>query len=158
MAQMSFSLVTTITAPPAQIRQTLADFRDLGRFHPLILKVVEIAPDVSTFGTPRQRFQVTDRMHIGPTAVKFTYLATKTDAPDGSLYCEAFQSPGIHLISVYTFATVGDQTAVEERTTVQASPLLLRYVKRQAQQAHQVTMAKMKAYLETPLVLHEPSM
>ncbi len=148
MAQTSFSLATTITAPPELIRQMLADFRDLGRFHPLIVGVAEIEPDTSSFGTPRHRFQVTDRMRVGPSLVKFTYLATKTDAPDGSLYCEAFQSPGIHLMSTYTFTAEGGHTTVTERTTVEGTALLLGYVKRQAQEAHRVTLTKIKTYLE----------
>ncbi len=148
MAHVAFALTATIAAPPAQIRPLIAEFQDLGRFHPFIIGVKEVAPDTSSFGTPRRRFRVTDRMRAGPLLLRFTYLATATDAPDGTLVGEAYQSPGIHLISRYTFTAEGDQTHIEEQCTITAPGPLIKYVQRQAYAAHAQTFQRIKQFLE----------
>jgi hypothetical protein len=148
MAHVAFTLTTTIAASPEQIRPLIAEIQDLGRFHPLISGVKEVAPDTSSFGTPRRRFRVTDRMRAGPLLLRFTYLATMTDAPDGTLVGEAFQPPGIHLISRYTLMPEDSQTRVEEHCTIAAPRLLAGFVQRQAYAAHAQTFQQIKQYLE----------
>jgi hypothetical protein len=148
MAHTAFTLTSFIAAPPEQIRDLIAAIDKLDAYHPLIIGVSEIAPDTSPLGTPRRRFQVTDRMQMGPVRLKFTYLATETQPGDGSLLCEAFQSPGVHLTIRYQFHAEGEQTRIDEQCDIDA-PLLLRgIVRQQARDAHRQTMAEIKRYLE----------
>jgi carbon monoxide dehydrogenase subunit G len=152
MAHTSFTLTSSIAAPPEQIRDLIAGIEHLTAYHPLIIGVKEIASDTSAFGTPRRRFEVTDRLPLGPLRLRFTYLATSTLPGDGSLYCEAFQSPGVHLIIRYQFHPEGEQTRIDEQCDIDA-PLLLRgFVRRQARNAHRQTMAEIKRFLE-----HQPA-
>jgi hypothetical protein len=150
MAQTAFDQQLTIAAPAAAIRERIAAIDQIGQFHPLIISVAEIAPDVSAFGTPRRNYRVTDRMPLGPLRLRFTYLATATSPDDTSLHCEAFQSPGVHLVITYRFVPDGTATRVEEHCAITAPRLLLGTVRRQAQAAHRATLAHIKTTLEAP--------
>lgn len=148
MAQAQFDQSVTIAAPPERILALIAAISELGTYHPLIVGVVEDPPDTSAFGTPRRNYRVTDRLPVGPFRTRFTYRATVTTTPDGRLYTEAFQSPGVHLITWYECAATGEATRLMEHCTVQAARLLLGFVRRQAQAAHGVMLQQMQAHLE----------
>lgn len=151
MAHTAFTLTSFITAPPEQIRELMAAFERIGGYHPLIIGVKEIASDTTPSGLPRRRYEVTDRLPLGPLRLRFTYLATSVLANDGSLECEAFQSPGVHLTIHYQFQAEGEQTRIDEQCDIDA-PLMLRgFVRRQARDAHRQTMAELKQFLE-----HQP--
>lgn len=149
MARASFALTTLIAAPPERVKNLIATIPDLGKYHPMIIGVKEIAADTSATGQPRSRYRVTDRMRVGPFRTRFTYLATVIDASTTQLVTEAFQSPGVHLSMIYDFLAEGDQTRVEERCQIDAPRLLRGTVLRQAKAAHTTMMAEIKRYLES---------
>ena len=148
MARADFTLTTFIRAKPERVKNLMAAFEDLGKYHPMILGVTEIAADVAPSGLSRRRYQVTDRVQMGLLRTKIRYLATVTSPAVERLFCEAFQSPGVHLMITYDFWEMGDQTRIEEHCVIEAPWLLRGIVRRQAMAAHAVTMAQIKHYLE----------
>ena len=149
MARADFALTTLITAKPEQVKNLIADIEHIGKYHPMIIGVKEIAADRDSAGLPRRRYRVTDRMQMGLLRTKFTYLATTTSPSAERLYCEAFQSPGVHLIITYDFFGEGDQTRIEEQCVIEAPWALRGVVLRQAKAAHAQTMMQIKRYLES---------
>lgn len=150
MARASFTQSTMILAPPERVRHMLVALEEMDSFHPLIINIREDVPDTSSFGTPRRRFHISDRLRFGPIITTITYVATTTIAPDGHVDTEAFQQPGVYLHTIYYLRDEAGQTTVEEQCEIKAPWLLRGYVRRQAQNAHREMLAEMKRYLEAP--------
>lgn len=153
MARVLFTQSLTMAAPIDTIKSHFLDMSDLTLYHPLIVGITEIDPDTSIFGTPRRRFTVTDRMRVAGINTRFSYLATSTLDDEGQPYCEAFQSPGIHLAIRYRCTTQDDgQVEVMESCTVEAPAPLVRYISRQAQMAHKAMLERIKVAVESAVI------
>lgn len=148
MAQDTFDLEVFIGAAPDVVLAHLASFEHHDVIHPMIVAVRELKPEATPEGRTRRRYSITDRMRLGPFRLRFTYLAIMQVGDDGDLVSDAFQFPRVHLHNVTSCRPEGAGTWMRERVMVEAPRPLLRFVVRQARNAHCEMLANLKALLE----------
>ncbi len=123
---------------------------DLDHYVPLHPLIESIRPLPARPEQPRaRRYRVVDQIPLGPFRMRAVYTASLEPISDHEVHGEAWQSPGIHLLTVYHLGDRGEGTRLLERVTLEAPFGLRRFVHRQARESHGVTLEKMKVLLES---------
>ena len=146
MAPARFEHETEIAVPRATLHAFLCDLDNYVPLHPLIesIRALPARPE-----RPRaRRYRVVDQIPVGPFRMRTVYTAELEPISDYEVRGEAWQSPGIHLLTVYQLEERGPATRLREQVTLRAPFGLRRFVHRQARDSHGVTLEKMKALLE----------
>jgi hypothetical protein len=108
-----------------QIHLNLARVRFLGERH-------------GADGVTRRVYRNSERVRLGPLRVMVTNTATSYLDTGGVVVGEAFQWPGVHVMTRSKCVSRGDDaTLVEEVLTVEAPGLLMATVFAQARRAHE---------------------
>ncbi|HLL53479.1 MAG TPA: hypothetical protein VK447_08040, partial [Myxococcaceae bacterium] len=116
--------------------------------HPLVVAVREVRSAPGDVPGSR-RYRITDRMKLGPFAVRFNYAAVVSlDVASGTVSSEAFQFPAIHLRNTTRCRPEGTGTRLEEHVEIDAPGPLLRFVREQARRAHEHMLYALKELLE----------
>ncbi|HBX70064.1 MAG TPA: hypothetical protein DEH25_11985 [Chloroflexi bacterium] len=139
-----FETEVWIDADPVDVRNFLADLSHHDQIHPLIVQVEELTPPEVDF----RRYQITDRVPVGPFTMKAVYEADIRISPAGDVISEARQSPGIRLQNVTQCIPSNGGTRLVEKVTVSAPRLLLGFVTQQAQESHEGMFSRLKIWLE----------
>ena len=134
MREPDFVLEIEIAVPRARLHAFLSDLHNYVPLHPLIESIEEIAR-LDTLPNAR-RYRVVDRIPVGPFRLRTVYVAALDPVSEDEVRGYAWQSPGIHLETVYALTDLGESTRLEERVFVSAPPGLRGFVKRQACSAH----------------------
>ena len=146
MAPARFEHEIEIGVPRATLHAFLCDLDNYVPLHPLIesIRALPARPE-----RPRaRRYRVVDQIPVGPFRMRTVYTAELEPVSDHEVHGEAWQSPGIHLLTVYQLEARGPATCLREQVTLRAPLGLRRFVHRQARDSHGVTLEKMKALLE----------
>ena len=146
MAPARFEHEIEIAVPRATLHAFLCDLDNYVPLHPLIesIRALPARPE-----RPRaRRYRVVDQIPVGPFRMRTVYTAALEPISDHEVQGEAWQSPGIHLLTVYQLEERGPATRLREQVTLRAPFGLRRFVHRQARDSHGVTLEKMKALLE----------
>ena len=133
--------------PRAVLHAFLCDLDNYVPLHPLIesIRALPARPE-----RPRaRRYRVVDQIPVGPVRMRTAYTAELEPVSDHEVRGEAWQSPGVHLVTRYQLEDRGPATRLREQVTLEAPFGLRRFVQRQARSAHRVTLQKMKALLES---------
>jgi Polyketide cyclase / dehydrase and lipid transport len=149
MARAAFTQSIHIAAAPDAVKASLADYSHHNVIHPMIVSVQTLDPATTPEGRPLRRYNITDRVRMGPFTFGITYLATISEAADGALVSAAYQQPRVHLHNVTHCLPEGDGTHVEEQIDIEAPGLLIGYVLKQARQAHSRMLANLKTMPES---------
>ncbi len=146
MAPARFEHEIEIAVPRAALHAFLCDLENYVPLHPLIESIRELPADPER---PRaRRYRVVDRIPVGPIRMRTAYTAALEPISDHEVHGEAWQSPGIHLLTVYALHVVPGGTRLVEQVRVDAPRWMRHFVERQARSSHRVTLEKMKAHLE----------
>ena len=145
MAEKTFSNEIFINAQAARVLDFLEDLMDHDKIHPLIVSVEELDVAEEQF----RRYQITDRVPMGPFTIKAVYEADIWRTDDGELKSIARQSPGVVLHNTTTATPENDGTLLREVVSVKAPFLLQNFTYRQAKESHQKMFERLKAVLES---------
>lgn len=146
MAPNRFEHTVEIAVPRAALHAFLCDLDNYVPLHPLIesIRALPARPE-----RPRaRRYRVVDQIPVGPFRMRTAYTAELEPVSDHEVRGEAWQSPGVHLVTRYQLEERGKVTRLHEQVTLEAPFGLRRFVLRQARESHGVTLEKMKALLE----------
>lgn len=148
MARSEFEHEFEIAAPRARLHAFLCDLHNLRALHPLIVSIEDLPRDAARPGARRHR--ILDRVALGPLRLPARYVAEIEPVADDTLRAEAWQWPGVHLETTYRLHVHvdegGDATRLVEHVRVEAPRWLLRFVTRQASEAHRETLSRMQAH------------
>jgi hypothetical protein len=95
MKQGSFTCEIFINAPRDKVIELATSFEHHDTLHPLIVKVEEFPAEPPVL----QRFLITDQLAMGPFRFKIKYRADILKLTQEEAHTEAWQSPGVHIIS-----------------------------------------------------------
>jgi len=143
MARGEFVHEVEIAAPRARLHAFVCDLHNLRSLHPLIVRVEDLPPDAARPEVRRHR--ILDHIALGPLRLPARYLAEIGPVGEDAIRAEAWQSPGIHLETLYRLRARGDASLLTERVRVDAPRWLLGFVMRQASAAHRETLSRMQA-------------
>jgi len=142
-----FEHAIEIAVPRARLHDFLCDLDNYVPLHPLIQSIRALPPDPAH--PAARRYRVVDHIPVGPFTLKTAYTAALEPIADDEVHGQAWQSPGVHLLTVYKLEARGDdRTRLVESVALRAPFGLRRFVARQASASHRVTLEKMKALLE----------
>jgi hypothetical protein len=148
LARASFDHTLHIQAAPHRATRLLATLDQHPALHPLIVAVREL-PSAPGDAPGSRRYQITDRMKLGPFALRFNYAAVVSlDAASGTVSSEAFQFPAIHLRNTTRCRPEGTGTRLDEHVEIDAPAPLIRFVREQARRAHEHMLYALKDLLE----------
>ncbi len=146
MAHAEFEHAIEMAIPPATLRAFLADLENYVPLHPLIESIRPLPPRADH---PRAKhYRVVDRIPVGPFRLKAVYTAALDPVSPTEVHGLAWQSPGIHLHTVYRIEPEPGGLRLREQVRVEAPWPLLRFVVGQASASHRTTLCEMKALLE----------
>jgi len=143
-----FEHAAEIAVPRARLHAFLCALENFSPLHPLIESIRAIPPRPAR---PNARwYRVVDRIPVGPFRLKAVYTAAIEAVADDEVQGEAWQSPGVHLLTRYRLEALGpERTRLVETVGVDAPFGLRGFVARQASASHRVTLLKLKALLES---------
>lgn len=144
MKQGSFTCEIFIKAPRDKVIELATSFEHHDTLHPLIVKVEEVPAEAPAL----RRFWITDQLAMGPFRFKIKYRADVLKLTLDKAHTEAWQSPGVHIISHMLFIEENDGTLLREEYTVEAPPLLFGYTFKQAKAAHEELLVQIKQVAE----------
>ena len=146
MSASDFTHEIVIGVPYPQVRDFLADLHNIVPLHPLIISMEDLPALREMPGV--RRYRVTDRIALGPLRMRVRYTAAIEVLGKHEILAHAWQSPGIHLRTVYRMKEAGEETRVTEDVWVEAPRILRGYVIDQASQSHEKMLTEMKTLLE----------
>jgi hypothetical protein len=151
IARSEHSLVETVPAPPADVRDFYVDLDNILAVHPLVIGVETIAREVTQEGY-RQTYRVRDRIPLGPFRLGIVYTAS-VHVPlggdgVGDVSTEARQFPQVRLTGVVSFDGTDAGTRVTERLAIEAPRPLAAVTVRQAVAAHVEMLAGIRRRFE----------
>ena len=145
-ATPDFELTVEIAVAPAVLHDFLCVLENLAPLHPLIESIRALPPRADL---PRARhYRIVDRIPVGPFTLKTVYTAALDPVSPTEVHGLAWQSPGIHLHTIYRIEPEPGGLLLREQVRVEAPWLLLRFVVAQASASHRTTLFEMKALLE----------
>lgn len=140
-------LAVDVAVPPARLLAFLSALENFAPLHPLIESIRPLPPEPAR--PHARRYRVVDRIPLGPFRLRTVYTAELEPVGEDRIRGEAWQSPGIHLSSLYTLEALGPgRTRLRESVAVRAPLGLRRFVARQASAAHRATLDGLKTLLE----------
>jgi hypothetical protein len=147
-APSGFELEIEIAVRRARLHAFLGDLAHFSALHPLIESIRPLPVDPAR---PRAlRYRVVDRLPVGPFRLRTVYTAALEPISDHEIRGEAWQSPGVHLLTRYQLEERGDTTRLRESVSLEAPFGLRRFVHHQARSAHRTTLERIKRLLEAP--------
>lgn len=146
MPHAEFEHVIEMAVAPATLRAFLADLENYVPLHPLIESIRPLPPRADR--PHAKHYRVVDRIPFGPIRLKAVYTAALDPVSPTEVHGLAWQSPGIHLHTVYRIEPKPAGLRLREQVRVEAPWPLLRFVVGQASASHRTTLHEMKALLE----------
>jgi hypothetical protein len=140
----SFTCEVFVKAPLEKVIELATSFNKHEILHPLIVKVEEVSAEPPVL----RRFRITDQLAMGPFRFKIKYRADILKLTPGEAHTEAWQSPGVHIISYMFFVEDKGGTHIREEYTVEAPNMLFNYPFRQARVAHEELLQRLKQVAE----------
>jgi hypothetical protein len=144
MKQGNFSCEILIKAPREKVIELATSFERHDTLHPLIVKVEELPAESPVL----RRFWITDQLAMGPFRFKIKYRADILKLSQDEAHTEAWQSPGVHIISHMYFIEENGGTQLREDYSVEAPNLLFGYTFKQAKAAHEELLKQLKRVAE----------
>ncbi|ETZ57476.1 polyketide cyclase / dehydrase and lipid transport family protein [Mycobacterium sp. MAC_011194_8550] len=144
------TLSQQVPAPPAAVRDFYVDLDNLRLVHPLIVAVQTLFRGQTPDGY-LHRYRVTDRIPLGPLALRINYRAQLLVRADGVVLTEADQSPGVRLRGTVSFAPAAAGTRITERIRIAAPRPLAPMTVRQAVKAHTAMLAGIRSHFANPV-------
>jgi Polyketide cyclase / dehydrase and lipid transport len=149
VARAERTISEEIPASPEQVRDFYVDLDNIKRVHPLVVAVRTIDRR-QTAGGYVQTYRVQDRIPLGPSALRISYLARLAVPDTGDVTAEARQFPGVRLCTTVTFEATADGTRITEHIRIAAPRPLVAMTTREAVKAHTAMLAGMRRRLATP--------
>lgn len=144
MKQGTFEKEIFIRSDAATVIHAVADYSNHHKIHPLILKV-ERATDAPE-GV--RRYFITDSLQWGPFKFKIKYQADIIAVTEDTVHTEAYQSPNTHVTNVTKVTPKDDGVRLHETITMRAPDLLFGYAFKQAENAHEEMLKRIKDFVE----------
>lgn len=141
-----FEHAIEIDRPRATVHAFLCSLESLAPLHPLIESITPLPAEAAR--PDARRYRVVDRIAFGPFKLRAEYTAALEPIDAGEVRGEAWQVPGVHLITRYRLEEREQRTRLVETCTVEAPFGLRRFVARLASDAHRATLERMKLLLE----------
>ena len=145
MKQGTFEKEIFIQADAKTVIDTIADYSQHHKIHPLIIKVegAQTEPD----GV--RRYFITDSLQWGPFKFKIKYQADIIAVTEDTVHTTAYQSPGTYVTNVTKVTPQGTGVRLHETITMQAPNRLFDYAFKQAETAHTEMLNRIKTFVET---------
>jgi hypothetical protein len=140
IASSEHTIVDTVPAPPADVRDFYVDLTNIKAVHPLIVAVDTIAREETPDGYTRT-YRIRDRIPLGPFSMGIAYTASVHVPREGDVTTEARQFPRVRLSGVVSFDRADGGTRVTERLVIEAPRPLAAVTVRQAVEAHAEMLA-----------------
>lgn len=144
MKRGSFTCEVFVKAPRNKVIELATSFEHHDTLHPLIVRVEELPAEPPVL----RRFQITDQLAMGPFRFKIKYRADILKLTPDEAHTEAWQSPGVHIISHMFFIEENGGTHLREEYAVEAPSLLFGYTFKQAKAAHEQLLQGLKQIAE----------
>ncbi|MEZ4330320.1 MAG: SRPBCC family protein [Myxococcota bacterium] len=142
-----FEHAVEIAVPRARLHAFLCALENLAPLHPLIESIRPAPPRAERPNA--RRYRVVDRIAFGPLRLRAAYSAELEPIAEDLVRGEAWQSPGIHLVTHYRLeALAPERTRLHETCVIRAPRGLRGFVARQASASHRATLAGMKRLIE----------
>lgn len=145
MRQGTFEKEIFIRSDTATVINTIADYSQHHKIHPLIVKV-ERAQDAPP-GV--RRYLITDSLQWGSFKFKIKYRADILAVTDDTVHTEAYQSPATTVTNVTKVTPKDEGVLLHETITLRAPDLLFSYAFQQASAAHEEMLQRIKKFVET---------
>lgn len=145
MRQGTFEKEIFIRSDAATVINTIADYSQHHKIHPLIVKV-ERAQDAPP-GV--RRYLITDSLNWGPFKFKIKYRADILAVTDDTVHTEAYQSPATTVTNVTKVTPRDGGVILHETITLRAPDMLFSYAFHQASAAHEEMLQRIKKFVET---------
>ncbi len=144
MKQGSFEKEIFIQSDAATVINTIADYSQHHKIHPLIISVEQAkeAPE----GV--RRYFITDSLQWGPFKFKIKYQADIIAVTEDMVHTEAHQSPDTHVTNVTKVTPQGNGIRLHETITMKAPDVLFGYAFKQAESAHEEMLKRIKTFIE----------
>lgn len=146
MKSIRFEHALEIAVAPARLHDFLSALENFSALHPLIESITRLAADPAR--PAARRYRVVDQIPIGPLRMKTIYRAEIEPISTNEIRGEAWQSPGVHLVTTYHLEPTAPGTRLRESVVVEAPFGLRRFVAHQASTSHRTTLEGIKALLE----------
>ena len=144
MKQGIFEQEIFIRSNAVTVIETIADYSQHHKIHPLIVKV-ERAKEAPA-GV--RRYFITDSLQWGPFKFKIKYRADIIAVTEDTVHTEAYQSPGTYITNITKVTPKDDGVLLRETVTMKAPNLLFGYAFAQAQTAHDEMLKRIKKFVE----------
>ena len=144
MKQGTFEKEIFIQADAKTVIDTIADYSQHHKIHPLIIKVerAQTEPD----GV--RRYFITDSLQWGPFKFKIKYQADIIAVTEDTVHTRAYQSPGTYVTNITKVTPQGAGVRLHETITMQAPNMLFDYAFKQAETAHTEMLQRIKTFVE----------
>jgi Polyketide cyclase / dehydrase and lipid transport len=146
VSAIHFEHALEIAVPRARLHAFLAALENFAPLHPLIESITSLPPDPAR--PAARHYRVVDRIPVGPFRLEAIYRAAIEVIAEDEIRGEAWQSPGVHLVTTYHLEPRGTGTRLRESVVVEAPFGLRRFVAHQASTSHRATLEGIKALLE----------
>lgn len=145
MRQGTFEKEIFIHADAATVIQTIADYSQHHKIHPLIVKVERAQnppPGV-------RRYFITDSLQWGPFKFRIKYRADIIAVTEDTVHAEAYQSPATTVTNITKVTPKDDGVLLRETVTLRSPDLLFSYAFQQANSAHEEMLKRIKKFVES---------
>lgn len=144
MRQGTFEKEIFIRSDAAAVINTIADYSQHHKIHPLIVKV-ERAQDAPP-GV--RRYFITESHKWGSFQFKIKYRADIIAVTEDTVHTEAYQSPGTYVTNVTKVTPRDDGVLLHETITLKAPDLLFSYAFQQANTAREEVLGRIQEFAE----------
>jgi len=145
MKQGNFVAEIFINAPLEKVVYLATSFERHATLHPLIVNIQEVPAEPPVL----RRYWITDQLAMGIFHFKIKYRTDILKLTKNEAHIEAWQSPGVHIISHMTFVEKDGGTHLREDYTIEAPYLLFNYTFKQAKSSHEGLFARLKQAAES---------
>src|ERR1051326_315977 len=144
MKQGSFEKESFIQSDAQTVINTIADYSQHHKIHPLIQKVERAKEEPANI----RRYFITDSLQWGPFKFKIKYQADIIAVTEDTVHTEAYQSPQTYVTNVTKVTPKDNGILLHETITMKAPNLLFGYAFQQAEAAHEEMLQRIKKYVE----------
>jgi hypothetical protein len=145
MKQGSFEKEIFIQSDVKTVINTIADYSQHHKIHPLIQKVERAKDEPANV----RRYFITDSLQWGPFKFKIKYQADIIAITADTVHTEAYQSPQTYVTNVTRVTPKDTGVLLHETITLKAPDLLFGYAFKQAEIAHTEMLQRIKKFVET---------
>jgi len=144
MKQGTFEKEIFIQSDAKTVIDTIADYSQHHKIHPLIIKVERVKDEPDGV----RRYFITDSLQWGPFKFKIKYQADIIAVTEDTVHTEAYQSPETYVTNVTKVTPQGNGVRLHETITMKSPNLLFAYAFKQAEIAHEEMLKRIKAFVE----------